>query len=476
MLKKFIENKNKRILWGFVNNLDMCQSGWSREVAVNLTDFIIGRCSTYGYDIYISDNADEIISEATNQMYTHAVIVSTGTSFKMSERIFSLVEDICLKDFFIAGHIIHRGDESYFKNSYYELHHHFFIVNLAEYLDIYCPVIGQPSEEQHTLNEPIRSEEYLYNDPELPTWIKKGTNPKTYDRKLHGWNIINEGLENDKILIDIGPDIRNNKSYLYYEYDHVFLRHSEELYYNQFFGNNFVIPFNSDDLKDTIQFDGPVEQYITVGTGLNWVKNLLTIGYTPNTKVVFTDINQNCLRFMKAMVNDWDGEDYIEFYRSHLLFQLNNFPYDLEKYFPMWEEQWSIFKAKFDDWTTVWNNVRKLQFDFILIDYTASYNLNWIEPNKNTLANISDVFTHVPFVSMRPMKYRIACENRLISKLVEVDPNIMLMLTSRVADGFSSKESRQLYGKVKDFNLVDINLLTSPPWHKQDWNSPRILS
>lgn len=476
MLNKFIDNKSKSILWGFVDNLDMCQSGWSREIAINLTDFLIGRCSTYGYDIYISNSADEILQEASSQSYTHAVIISSGTSFKMSEKIFSLVEELCLKDFFIAGHIIHRGDESYFRNSYYELHHHFFVVNLSEYLDIFCPKIGESSNEQHTVLEPIRSTEYLYDDPELPVWIKKGNTKKVYDGKLFGWNIINEGLENNKKFIDIGPDIRNNKSYLYYEYDHVFIRHSAELYYNQFFGNNFVIPFNSDDIKNSIEFVGPVEQYITVGTGLNWVKNLTTITYTDQTTVIFTDINQNCLRFMKSMVTTWDGKDYIEFYRKHLEFELNEFPYNLESYVPVWEEQWKNFQSIFENWTNIWNDVRKLNFKFVLIDYTASYNLDWIEPNKNTLMNMSDVFTHVPFVSVRPMKYRIACENRLVSKLIDIDPNITLMLTSRVADGYDYNESTPMCGKIKDFQLVDINELNCPPWHVQDWKSPRMLS
>lgn len=476
MLNKFIDNKSKNILWGFVDNLDMCQSGWSREIAINLTDFLIGRCSTYGYDIYISDSADEIIQEASSQSYTHVVIVSSGTSFKMSERIFSLVEDLCLEPFFIAGHIIHRGDNSYFKNSYYELHHQFFIVNLGEYLDIYCPAIGNPSEEQHTLLEPIRSEEYLYNDPELPVWISKGNTMKLYDRKLFGWNIINEGLVNDKKFIDIGSDIRNNKSYLYYEYDHVFLRHSAELYYNQFFGHNFIIPFNSDDIKTSIDFIGPVEQYITVGTGLNWIKNLVTVTYTNQTTVVFTDINQNCLRFMKSMVNNWNGENYVDFYRQHLEFDLNAFPYDLPSHFPLWEQQWQEFKELFDNWGDTWNSVKKLNFKFILIDYTASYNLDWIEPNKNTLMNISDVFTHVPFVSVRPLKYRISCENRLILKVNDVDPNITLMLTSRVADGYDYNESRQMCAKAHEFGLIDINELNCPPWHIHDWKSPRMLT
>ena len=75
-----------------------------------------------------------------------------------------------------------------------------------------------------------------------------------------------------------------------------------------------------------------------------------------------------------------------------------------------------------------------------------------------------------------PLKYRIACENRFILNLIDIDPEITLMVTSRPIDGFISDDTRQLIGKVKDFQLTDINSLNTPAWHKEDWISPRILN
>ena len=44
--------------------------------------------------------------------------------------------------------------------------------------------------------------------------------------------------DHDKKLIDLGSGIRDNKKYLYYEYDHVFTKQVPVIYHNQFFCNN----------------------------------------------------------------------------------------------------------------------------------------------------------------------------------------------------------------------------------------------
>jgi hypothetical protein len=72
------------------------------------------------------------------------------------------------------------------------------------------------------------------------------------------------------------------------------------------------------------------------------------------------------------------------------------------------------------------------------------------------------------------LKYRISCENSLLLKLKNKDPNITLMMTSRASDGYYQSE-RKLFGKVEEFNLTDINQLTKLPWHIYDWASSKIL-
>lgn len=472
---KFNQVKKHRIVLCLVDNRELYQTGWATEISTNITDFMLHRFSVREYDIYIGKDENELLDAVSSDpFYSHAVVVAMGMSLGLSDRLFPAIHDLCNKDFFIAGHILHRNEDSYYANSYYELHHQFYIVRLSDYVELGKPIIGQPKPGTHTQIEPLRSKECLYGDHEVAVWIKPGTTERTYEQKLHGWNIIAVALTNNKPIIDLGKDIRDNKKYFYYEHDHVFLRLAGDIYQNQFFCNNFVSSWNSDQFKEHIPFDGPVEQYVTVGTGVYWITYLERLGVTADTEIIFTDINHNCLKFMELLVTEWDGIDYADFYKKHMPQLPNNTNQDVDKYIEYTRSEWTAFVSKYDNWLEVWSKIKLLKFKFILIDYMSSYNLNWITPGKRTLLNLSDVFTHSPYIATQSLKYRVSCENKLFNNLKKVDSNIHIMMTSRAADGYGLPV-RTLSGPVTNFELTDINQLKKPPWRLVDWTSPRIL-
>lgn len=469
-IMKFKNLKQKKIAWCLVDNLTICQSNLAKEVMSNLSDQFIFKCSSAGYDIFIGSQEDLLLAEVSSEpFYSHAVMLSTGTSLKLNEKLFGAIESLCSKDFFIAGHILDR------KENYYELHHQFYVVNLLEYNELGKPAIGNEDNVPHVKLKPIRSEENVHDDY-VPLWIRLGSEFTEYQKKMHGWNILSTGLDHHKTIIDLGLDVRNSKKYLYYEYDHVFIKEFSEIHYNMFLGSNFVPGWNTDQLNHDIQFSGPVEQYITTGTGFNWIKNLQLLGYNQDTEIVFTDVNPNCLRFMKLLVTEWDGNNYAEFYKKFIQGIVPNGPTKLpENYFELVDNKWKEVVGTLTDWPTQWRKIQNLKFKFININYTAQYDLSWIIPHKKTLMNLSDLFCWTPFISISSLKYRIACENRLITTLNSIDPNIVLMLTARAADQFRKVESQQYYGQVDQFDLTDINELIRPPWHQEDWTSYRIL-
>jgi len=471
MVTKFRTEKNKKIVCCILDVIDDCKSNTGREVCINLTDFMIHRFSHYNFDIYISKDEDSMLKEASNEGYEHAVIISAGTSLGLSDRLFSSIENTCKQDFFIAGHILDRDNHSYYKNACFELHQQFYIVNLTDYKELGCPIVGKEEWVEYTQNQPIRSEECLYNDHEIPVWMKKGTTPRTYSVKLHGYNILNVGLENDKTLLTLDEQIRASKKYLYYEYDHVFLKEYAQIKYNHFFGMNFFAGWNSDGLRLSIPYEGPIEQYVTVGIGFNWVKNLQLLDFNSDTKVIFTDINYNCLMFMKKMVEEWDGKDYADFYWTNKPMLPNNPPHISEQYKDQINNEWVKFLSTIDDWDVLWNKVKQLKFDYILIDYTAAFNFDWLEQGKKTLLNLSDLYNHSPFIASSSVKYRISCENMLLQKLKQKDPEIVVMLTSRAADGFWEVKNEQHFCKSSEFTYTDINQLKTPPWHLEDWKN-----
>jgi hypothetical protein len=428
----FIKRGSKNV-WCIVDNHAKFSNGWAREISINLSDHMIFKIDLFGYDIYIGDDEDELLRTVSID-YEYAIVVASGTSFTLSDKLFPLIEDLLNKDFFIAGHILDRGAE------YPELHHQFYVINLVEYRKCHCPIIG-PGKEFNSLDMP---------------W--------------HGHHIMRIA---EYKTIDIGTAIRNAKRYLYYEHEHVFLKELSNIYHDQFFANNFFASWNSDKLYTDIAFAGPVDQYVTVGIGLNWIKNLEIIGFTKDSNVVFTDINHNCLVYMKKLIETWDGMNYTQFYKDNSPMGINGESPIPQSYYDKTQSEWEQFISTFDDWASIWNQVRQLKFKYILTNYMSNYNFDWIDSEKRTVINLSDLFTHTPYIFVHSLKYRIASENKLFKMLVEKDPEITLMLTSRAVNGFAENNqligNRLIVGKVKDFALTDIKDLRCPPWHKNDW-------
>jgi hypothetical protein len=466
---KFSVKQQNKIAYCIVDNTLLAKSGWASEISKNISDSFLHKTISHGYDVFINTSEDDLLLEvAQEEFYTHAVLVASGTSLKLSEKLFEAVEDKCKEEFTLAGHILDRGD------AYYELHHQFIIVRLSDYVELGKPALGVATDNSHLQVVPVRCKDNVHDDY-VPLWISKGSDTKLYTSQLHGWNLLSTMLEADKRIVDLGQAIRDSKQYLYYEYDHVFIKHLPDIYYYDFFCVNFPHHSNTDN-TNTMQFDGPVEQYVSIGTGYNWVYFLSKFGFTEDTEVIFTDVNPNCLRLMEAMVTTWDGKDYRQLYEGIVKPLVPTGPIHIsDEYYQQAHDKWVEFRNNFPEWDEVWEKVKQLKFKFVLIDYMAAYNLNWLSPNKKTFMNVSDLFTYASAVSLHPLKYRVACENRLIESLQEKNNNIMLHFSSRACAGFTNNQLLH-YGLVSQFELTDINTLHCPQWHlPTGWHSLRTL-
>lgn len=286
-------------------------------------------------------------------------------------------------------------------------------------------------------------------------------------------------LNYPNIIVDIGPAIKSCKDYMYYESDSEFLKHASKLYDHAFMASNIVHALNSEQNVLLTPEPNPLDQYITVGTGFNWISQLESLGYTEETEVVFTDINYNCLMFMKAMITEWDGKNYGEFYKEFMKPFIHLLPSSklarFNSYCQHSQMVWEEFKWLFDDWHRVWNKIRKLRYSFRLVDFTASNNYDWIMDDKNVFINLSDLFTYSPFAFSHSIKYKVSQENRLIEDLQRRNPNISIKFGSRAADHFTQTPLRKI-GKISDINYTDICSLKKPAWHLEDWNDPVITT
>lgn len=467
MVVNYNEVGQHKIVYCVLDNLKECDNLIAKDMSINTIDFLIRGMVTRNYDVLISDDETELLTTAAQStQYTYAVIITTGTYSWMGDRLFDEVDTLCKQDFFIAGHVLDRGD------CYLELHKQFYIINLTEYTELGQPVVEESEwfvENYHKELQPVIA--YKDNSDKIIQSMTVSKEAKKYRCKLHGWNILKLALEHNKTVIDLGTGIRSSKKYLYHEYEHVFINEYPKIFHQQLFARNVVAPWNSDKVHTEIAFTGPVDQYITLGTGLNWVRNLTIVGYTPDTKVVFTDINHNCLRFMKELITTWDGVDYNKFYHSFEQFYPSGVPEQVFKNLSA-EYEFNEFKKFFDDWLDTWNNIKQLKFDYRLIDYTADYDLSWIDSSKHTLINFSDMFNYAALTPMQSVKFRIGAENRLINNLSKINPNITVMFSSRAAVGYKKfNKDCDFIGKVSDLTLTDIQELKMLPWHTHDWKT-----
>lgn len=469
--------KEKTIAICIVDVSSLCQSDWARTVAANLGDYLISYFYNKNYDIYIGHSEDILLQEVSNSgRYTHAVVVASGTALSMnhSSELARDIEALCKKKFALAGHILDRGE------SYYELHHQFYIVTIEHYEEAERPRIGFWEEGTHTQVKPIRSSDNVHDDY-VPLWIKQGTSVTQYNKKLHGWNIISTMLAQDMTIIDVGVELRNRKQYLYYEYDTVFLKQMPKLHQHAFLATNFIFPLNTDGDTDRIEYlsslSEPIEQLVTIATGFNWIKDLTVAGFTPSTEVIFADINIHALNFMRRFVTEFDGDDYGKLYRESVEPLAVMLPCDtiIEDLANDAQTQWSAFKQQFADWHSTWTNIKQLRYQFRPIDYTAEYNLDWMDSNKRTVYNVSDIFGFVAVAFKKSVKYKIACENRLLETLAARNPNSIIIFTAKAADGFRTAPDTRLIGPVLDIALTNINELKAPDWHRSDWTSAVIL-
>ena len=458
-VNKFLQG-NKKHAWCMIDNSSIFQSGWAKEVAKNLSDLFIAKASHYENTVYIGTIVEELLQTALDDGYTHAIVVANGTSLKLSDRLFQVVEDQCKQDFFIAGHILNRS-EYIFDNSYHELHHQFYIINLMQWSELKKPFVGQPKRQDIDLIEPL-------GEGIKPKEVIRGKTKK-YEYTPNGWNIIHNALKNDKKVIRLNDDVLNNKYYLYYEYDHVFVDKMKQIEYYDFFCSDFVNSWNSDVLKDNIDYDNSVEHYITVGTGLNWIRNLKLLNYTPSTKVTFVDNNLNVLNFMKRLVETWNGYDYATFYKENVGILPNNSFVNMENYYAYTDIEWNKFLEHFDDWHSVWKQIKELEFEYVHVDFMTDYNMDWFEPNKETVFNLSNVFNHIPFVATQSLKYRINCENILLQNIKDINPHTYIITTARASDGFCQPMIREgVATQFEKYIPADLNI---PPWHEDEWNN-----
>lgn len=340
---------SSNIAYCIVDRTADCADMYSRELVKNLSDFTISNIFVKHYSAFVSLDEDALLNHVADLGYKHAVVISTGTEFINGRRFFNYIESLTDSDYFLYGHILDRAE------AYYELHHQCYLINLEKYNKLNRPSIGnQQLGSSHTQYRPNRCVKNIHDDY-TPYHISSGSITKQYSHKMHGYNIISEGLRNGYCIRAFTDEGRDNKKYYYPENSNVFL---EKVSYAYAKNHVCKTSFVHHESTDPINIDDTYDQIITPASSLQFYNYLNDGG-----NVIYYDYNQTALDYYK--------------------------------------------------------NKSKENTEFVNIDLLGEYDIGQLikHPDKKTLLNLTNIFNYEGTAMFCNLKYRLCKENQLLSKI-----------------------------------------------------------
>jgi hypothetical protein len=370
---KTFNGQSKYIVFCFVDNTHTYSSAWTKEVIKNQSDLSITNITSKGYSVVQGQDEDALLRHVAAD-YEYAVVFSTGTEFINGSSFFDELDNLINIDFFIAGHILDRGD------AYYELHHQCYIVDLDYYRKFNQPIIGQQClGRKHKQWVPWRSPDN-YHDDYTPKWVSVGEEVKEYSHQCHGWNILSVGFTNEVPIIVFDDSIRNSKKHFYPENQVEFLKHSTWLYArHNYCATDFVHTSNTDWSNNQL---ANMQQVFTPASGTWWVNHIDVVN---PVNVVMYDYNQKALDYWK-----------------------DNAP-----------------------------RLPNVHYKFVKLDLlTDTIDLSMFDPNLSTLINLSNIFAYEATAPFYSLEYRLNKENAAITAIKETLPNAVISFSARACTGF----------------------------------------
>ena len=312
----FDRNWKKNIVFCMVDNIKNYQSD-IRLLMKNQADGVLANLYNKGYKVLQWFNEDELLNEASKTNCKYALVFSTGTEFINGSAFFDNIENLLEKNFFIAGHILDRGD------AYYELHHQCYLINLDYFKKLGNPKVGQQHlGHRHKQLVPWRSKEN-YHDGYTPIWVSAGDDNKFYEHKCHGWNILSCAFEQDLPVLVFDDSIRNNKIHFYPENPEDFYKKLSWAYRRFNYCQNDFIHTGA---TETVDIKIKYQQIITPASS-DWYKDYIE---GPG-KVIYYDYNEKSLEYWKAnhpkldniqfhfvKCNLLDGDDFLNVVDTNL--------------------------------------------------------------------------------------------------------------------------------------------------------------
>lgn len=420
------------IVYIFLDRINQCQTKWTAELTRNLSDYVLSKILSHGFNVIQGIDEDAMLREAAKD-YTHAVVLSTGTEFINGDEFFHEVEKEVYsgRKFFIWGHIPDRDD------GYYELHEQCYIIDLQTYVELGSPEVGKfEYYSPHTQIAPRRSEENIHDDY-TPIWVTGGDTERQYKHKWHGWNILSVAFANGKFVKPFADRFRKNKRFYYPNYEPAFIKACTYLYgKNEVAAQTLFYPYNTEQVFK-LDCQGPLKQLVIQASGLQFVDYLTTHGYDENTVVRFVDYNLFALDCMHAITQNWDGEHYMDFVNGHVN---TRYGFVDSSQRPNWI---TLTGAEQTVDPEVWNDIRKkVKFEFRHENLVLNKGLEvsaWLDNVPNTVVHLSHIFNYDPVAPFVPLRHRVYNEQLLVSKIRNFNPEAEIVMIDMACDIYKDK-------------------------------------
>ena len=446
MAIKFSSLSSSSIAFVCLDITENISDPYIKELTKNLADYTVQNLLNHGFDVYIdrrysNDNIlplDNILRDIKDN-YSHAVVYTNDTEFE-GGAFFNSLQQLVKEPFFAAGHILGRSNF----DAYYEIHDQCFIVNLEVYKSLDCPTVGDVTySTKRDLRKLIPSQEH-YHDNYTPKHVAVSDIVETYKNLPFGWNWINTG-HTLKVFDD---SIRNSKKNYYAQYPEEFHKNfSYNIRKHQYASSELFYPANTERVTE-LKIDS-VDQIVVPSSGLNFLYYLDKHGYTNDTEVIFYDNNSNSLRMMRKIIEEFDGENYVEF--------VNHNCTGIVAGNEAIQDHWNNFKR-------LWHIVNKVQFRYENID--AMYMVpQGLRNSANTIYNLTNIFLYEPNSAFRSLYHRISSQNTLFKYLQSSYSDVNIIISTYADSGIGWKKPHSL--KAEELKQISSHELMLPRWHHE---------
>lgn len=317
---------------------------WDRSEMIG-NDFVASRCQQLSLfyknscvasmPVLRDTDVDQLMLKASSLGYQWILVQSYG-HLTLRPRFFELLFDyIDNNEFFLLGHILD------YKESYFELHHQCFLVNLELLRQFHFPPYGTPINDPQSLLVTDRSEEN-FHDEYTPHWIEghRSGFRKWRIPRHEGWNLINSSIEHGYKVHNFTHEMRSFKTFLYptaftnnfelalkdpYKVEELELNPCQKHFlrgmaYNWDVGKKSIFLFNTEDIGYShrkVPEDKKLDALFSVASGFKTLKILGDNSFHSSTKVIYFDYCSNALDFRQRMLATWDGRNFVDFLKAH---------------------------------------------------------------------------------------------------------------------------------------------------------------